>query len=118
MSEAERQDATDREAVHYLMQKHSLGGTIEQHLVEYRAEKEKLELKRKRLRRLNNKEVQQYRKQGHMFVPMRMNPEYHKPDHDYPEGRSKMRWLVLGYMQTNTETNLCTRSKIYGDESL
>ena len=32
----------------------------------------------------------------------RMNPEWHKPDHDNPEGRSKMRWLVLGYMQANS----------------
>ena len=32
----------------------------------------------------------------------RMNPEWHKPDHDYPEGRSKMRWLVLGYMQAGS----------------
>ena len=36
----------------------------------------------------------------------RMNPEWHKPDHDHPEGRSKMRWLVLGYMQAGDHTHI------------
>ena len=35
----------------------------------------------------------------------RMNPEWHKPDHDNPNGRSKMRWLVLGYMQDGDGEN-------------
>ena len=30
------------------------------------------------------------------IVLLRMNPEWHKPDHDYPEGRAKMRCLVMG----------------------
>ena len=34
-----------------------------------------------------------------MFVPMRMNPEYHKPDDEYPDGRSKMRWIIQGYAE-------------------
>ena len=61
------------------------------------AEKEKLEFKRQRLRRLTTKEVQQFKKQGERFVGMRMNPEYHKPSDEYPDGRSKMRWIVQGF---------------------
>ena len=92
----QKSEVTDREAVKYLMAKHELGGTVEQHLVEYRAEKEKLQLKRGRLRRLTTKEVQQFKKGGERFVSMRMNPEYHKPTDEYPDGRSKMRWIVQG----------------------
>ena len=49
--------------------------------------------------KLSGNEVKALKKQGTKIVMTRMNPEWHKPDHDRPEGRSKMRWLVLGYMQ-------------------
>ena len=52
----QKSEVTDREAVKYLMAKRELGGAVEQHLVEYRAEKEKLALKRRRLRRLTTKD--------------------------------------------------------------
>ena len=39
------------------------------------------------------------------IIMTRMNPEWHKPDHDNPNGRSKMRWLVLGYMQDGDGEN-------------
>ena len=48
-------------------------------------------------------EVKALKKQG---VKIIVNPEWHKPDHDHPDGRSKMRWLVLGYMQVGDNTNI------------
>ena len=68
-------------------------------------------IKQKLGRRLSGNEVKALKKQGTKIVMTRMNPEWHKPDHDHPEGRSKMRWLVLGYMQAgdNTGTDAPTR---------
>ena len=62
-------------------------------------------IKRKLGRKLSANEVKALKKNGTKVVMTRMNPEWHKPDHDYPEGRSKMRWLVLGYMQAGDNTH-------------
>ena len=92
-------------AVKHLMGKHNLGGTIEQHLKTYNEEIEEV-TKRKLGRKLSANEVKALKKQGVKIIMTRVNPEWHKPDHDHPDGRSKMRWLVLGYMQVGDNTNI------------
>ena len=51
---------------------------------------------------------------------MRMNPEYHKPTDEYPDGRSKMRWIVQGFTeprQSLTETTETRRNGRNADET-
>mgnify|MGYP001452849496 CR=1 FL=1 len=94
----------EERAVKYLMGKHDLGGTPYQHIETYKTEIEAVE-KTKLGRKLTPKEVQALKAKGVKTIMTRVNPEYRKPDHDYPEGRSKMRWLVLSYMQAGNNTN-------------
>ena len=56
-------------------------------------------------RKLSTAEVKVLKQKKTKIIMTRMNPEWHKPDHDNPEGRSKMRWLVLGYMQDGDGEN-------------
>ena len=86
----------DERAVKYLMGKHGLGGTVEQHLETYLKEKKAVEAA-KLGRKLSTAEVKVLKQKKTKIIMTRVNPEWHKPDHDNPEGRSKMGWLVLGY---------------------
>ena len=79
----------EERAVKHLMGKHNLGGTIEQHLKTYNAEIEEV-TKRKLGRKLSANEVKALKKQGVKIIMTRVNPEWHKADHDHPDGRSKM----------------------------
>ena len=96
----------DLTAVHHLIAKHKLAGNLQMHVQEYK--KEMAKVKNSKLRReLTESEVKSLQKQKVKIVMMRMNPEWHKPNHDHPEGRSKMRWIVLGHTEPS---NWCTRA--------
>ena len=75
----------EERAVQHLMGKHSLGGSVKQHLETCTEEMQSV-LKQKLGRQLSDKEVKALKQKGVKVIMTRMNPEWHKPDHDYPEG--------------------------------
>ena len=88
----------DEKAVQHLMKKHRLAGTVQQHLESYQTERESV-ISKKLGEKLTASQVKLLKKEKVPIVMMRMNPEWHKPNHDFPEGRAKMRWLVRGDRQ-------------------
>ena len=78
----------EERAIQHLMGKHGLGGSVQQHMKTYTEEMQSV-LTQKLGRKLSDKEVKALKQQGTKIIMTRMNPEWHKPDHDYPEGRSK-----------------------------
>ena len=87
-------------AVEYLMRKHNLGGTVEQHTEAYKNEYDAMINRWEKMRILPKAEakeiIRKAKEEGEKMAWLRMNPEWHKPDHDNPNGRSKMRWIVIG----------------------
>ena len=91
-------ESVDEKAVKHLMKKHKLSGTVKQHLESYITERQSV-IGRKLGDKLSAAQVKLLKKEKVPIVMMRMNPEWHKPNHDFPEGRAKMRWLVRGDRQ-------------------